>query len=269
MKLESHFKTIKDVRVMSFGKKQPQNFNYVDFNDANDTYLSNSCLLAKQMNDSFVLRITTQEGYDFPIKQLKLTNQGITSWEDYWIDTDTKNITDPRIEEINLQKNNIINANFNLKRSELKRINLEGNLNLQSLFVYDAPKLEVINISNCTYLDIVNLGMNKNIVAFLARGCNLTSFAQERLLSSLIPTKTTSSNSPVSLFRREYKTILDMRGSEIDWSNRKIASKIRMLLCNNWMVLWDNPPPISIVPPQMYAFFTTSLEDKLIKDYYG
>ena len=40
-------------------------------------------------------------------------------------------------------------------------------------------------------------------------------------------------------------------------------------ICNNWLVLWDNPPPTSIIPPQMYTVFTTNLEESLIKEYYG
>jgi hypothetical protein len=152
---------------------------------------------------------------------------------------------------------------------ELKHLNLEGNVNMRSLFLYESPALEVLNISNCPAIEGINLGSNGGLKALLARNCQFTELAQERLLRDFRPVKTASMNTSFSMFRKDYETVLDLRGSQISWSNRRVASKIRMLLCNNWMVLWDNPPPASIVPPQMYAFFSTNLEDKLIKDYYG
>jgi hypothetical protein len=127
----------------------------------------------------------------------------------------------------------------------------------------------VLNISNCPLLNVVNLGKNKSIKAFLLKNCRLSGIVQERILRDFTPIKTNSMNTGVNFFRREYSTVLDMRGNEIDWGNRRVSSKIRLLLCNNWMVLWDNPPPTSIIPVQMYAFFTNNLEDKLIKEYYG
>jgi hypothetical protein len=140
---------------------------------------------------------------------------------------------------------------------------------MRGVFITDAPNLEVLNISNCQALDVINLGNNKGIKALIAKNCNLSSTLQERLLRDFRPVQTSSSNRQFSMFRKTYETVLDLRGTEIDWGNRRIASKIRMLLCNNWLVLWDNPPPVSIIPPQMYAFFTTNLEESLIKEYYG
>jgi hypothetical protein len=178
-------------------------------------------------------------------------------------------MVDPRIKKINLQKNKLVHANFNVARSKLEHLNLEGNVNMRAVFVNNAPKLEVLNISNCPALGVINLGNNGSIKALLARNCSLTSLAQERLLRDFRPVLTSSSNVKFNMFRKTHETLLDMRGTEIDWSNRKVASKIRMLLCNNWLVLWDNIPPATIVPPHMYAFFTSSLEDSLIKDYYS
>lgn len=268
-KLHTFFKVDKNVKALSFGLKSPSKFNYVNFEDPDNNYLNNTALLFKQMNDSYLLEIERDERYpDDIVPELKLTNQNILTWEDHWIDAESKNLIDPKITRINLQKNQLIHANFNLPRLELRHLNLEGNLNMRAVFVYEAPKLETLNLSNCPGLHVINLGGNRNIKALLARNCNLTSLAQERLLRDFRPTLTSSSNVKFNLFRKSFKTLVDLRGSEIDWGNRLIASKIRLLLCNNWLVLWDNTPPVSIIPPHMYSFFTNSLEDSLIKDYY-
>lgn len=269
-KLHSFFKvSSKDVKTLSFGLKSPENFNYFDMPNISKGYINNSAKLYKQMNNSFLLEVNIDKNYIGGFKELKLTNQEIITWEDHWIDPKSNTLIDPNIEHINLQKNQLIHANFNLTRENLKKINLEGNKNLRAIFIYDSPKLEVLNISNCQVLDVINLGNNRSIKALIAKNCNLSSLSQERLLRDFRPTYTASSNVKFSMFRKNYETILDLRGSNIDWGNRRVASKIRMLLCNNWLVLWDNPPPVSIIPPQMYAFFTTNLEESLIKEYYG
>lgn len=269
-KLHSFFKVAsKDAKTLSFGLKLPENFNYIDLPDPSSSFVNNSGKLYKQMIDSFLLEVNIDPRYNGPLKELKLTNQEIFTWEDHWIDATSNTLIDPKIEKINLQKNKLVHANFNLTRNNLRYINLEGNRSMRGVFIYDAPQLEVLNISNCQVLDTINLGNNKNIKALIAKNCNLSSTLQERLLRDFRPTYASSSNSKFSMFRKNYETVLDLRGSEIDWGNRRVASKIRMLLCNNWLVLWDNPPPVSIVPPQMYAFFTTNLEESLIKEYYG
>lgn len=269
-KIHSFFKvTSKDVKTLSFGLKRPENFNYVDLPDEIGSYLNNSAKLYKQMLDSYLLEISIDKKYEGSPKELKLSNQNILTWEDHWIDAETNTLIDPKIESINLQKNDLVHANFNLVRKNLKHINLEGNRSMRALFICDAPALEVLNISNCQVLEVINLGNNNSIKALIAKNCNLTPESQEKLLRDFHPVVTMSSNTKFSMFRKEYETLLDLRGSEIDWSNRRIASKIRMLLCNNWLVLWDNPPPVSIIPPQMYAFFTANLENSLIKEYYG
>jgi hypothetical protein len=250
--------------VFSFGEKSPFNFNYLDVHNP----LKSNVVLQKQMNNSFELSVEQDGVLGLMIKELKLTNQDIITWEDYWLDGSLA-LADPLIERVDLQKNKLFHANFNLPRNELKYLNLEGNINLRAVLIYKAPKLEELNISNCKHLDVINLGSNENIKRLFAKNCNLSEIAQENLLRSLTPVKTSSSNTPFSMFRKTYETVLDLRGSEIYWGNRKIASKIRLLICNNWLVLWDNPPPSNIVPAQMYAFFPSTLPDSLIKDYYG
>lgn len=264
--LQTFFKVQPDSKAVSFGRKVEGVFNYVNFDGAKNDNLSNSASLLRQMNDSFALNIHAQS---LPIHELKLTNQNILTWDDLWIDADTKALIDPKIHHINLQKNNLVYANFNTSKLELRSLNLEGNTGMSALFVYEAPQLEMLNLSNCPGLEVINLGKNRNIKAILARNCNFSGVVQERLLRDFTPTLTSTSNRSPNMFRKTYGTILDMRGMEVDWGNRRVASKIRLLLCNNWMVLWDNAPPVSIVPPQMYAFFTNSLENSLIKEYYS
>lgn len=266
--LGTFFKVVKGSKEMSFGPFREGNFNYVDFEMGSDPVLGNSSSLLKQMNDSYIIEISRKTTENNSIEELKLSNQGILTWEDHWIDVESKTLQDPEISKINLQKNALIHANFNLPRYKLRELNLEGNLAMQALFITEAPSLEVINVSNCPGLEVVNLGLNGGIKAFLARNCSLAPHVLRNLLRDFRPVKTSSSNVKFNMFRKNYETILDLRGTEIDWSDRKVASKIRLLLCNNWMVLWDNPPPQTIVPPHMYAFFTNSLEDSLIKEYY-
>ena len=267
--IQTFFKTVKNAKSLSFGVKALHNFNYAKFESIENRFVENYAEMFKQMNDSYVLDFKKDSRGEVNFTELKLTNQEILTWEDYWIDASTNQLIDPEIKSINLQKNKLVHANFNITRTKLQHLNLEGNINMRAVFVKNAPLLEVLNFSNCPSLEVINLGKNRAIKALLARNCSLTPQAQEKLLRDFTPTTTSSSNVSSNMFRKNYETILDIRGSEIDWSNRRVASKIRMLVCNNWLVLWDNSPPVTIIPPHMYAFFTSSLEDSLIKDYYG
>lgn len=267
--MQTFFKVVKGSKTLSFGPKAPHNFNFVDFGLPENPSEENLASLLKQMNDSYLIELRKDGRNTRDISSFKLTNQDVLTWEDHWIDAESGNLIDPMIRDMNLQKNRLVHANFNVLRTKLQRLNLEGNTNMRAVFITNAPALEVLNLSNCPALEVINLGNNRAIKALLARNCALTPLSQERLLRDFRPVHTASSNREFAMFRKSYETLLDMRGTEIDWSNRRVASKIRMLLCNNWLVLWDNPPPASIVPPHMYAFFTNSLEDSLIKDYYS
>lgn len=87
--------------------------------------------------------------------------------------------------------------------------------------------------------------------------------AMEQLLRDFTPTVCASANvRGVGAFRKQHNTVLDLRGNNIFWGNRRIASKIRLLLNNNWVVKWDNNPPPEVIPPQMYGFFVESLIGK-------
>jgi hypothetical protein len=253
---------------LPFDKKQTKAFNYVRFE--NQEPVSNDIVnLKKQKTNSAQILIGTK---DTSIKELKLTNQNILTWDDLWIDELDKNSVDPLIESINLQRNSLLYANFNLKREKLRFLNLEGNTNLKAFIGTELEMLEVLDLSNCINLESVNLGLSKNIKMLSLKNCRLTEAGLEQVLSSFIPTKTASANiKPGSLppFRKIYETLLDLRGNDINWGNRRIASKIRLLITNNWSVLWDNPPPTSVIPIQMYAFFPKNIKDIEISRYYG
>jgi len=269
MKIYSNFLLEENQVILPFGKKQVSSFNYVGFENT-DIISNDEARLYKEKSTSAGVVI---ESFNFrTIKELKLTNQGIVTWDDLWIDEDTDYSIDPRIEHINLQRNSLVYVNINEKRSHLKGLNLEGNSTLRSVTITEAPQLEVLNLENCINLDVLHLGLSKNIKVLSLKNCRLTEAGLQSILCDFTPTRTESGNIlPGALppFRKKFSTLLDLRGNDINWGNRKIASKIRLLVTNNWLVLWDNPPPTSIIPIQMYAFFPKNIQDTQISQYYG
>jgi len=259
----------KDTTFLPLNKKQVSSFNYVEFQDKN--IISNDeVYLSKQKSNSAVLTIDSQSYSE--IGELKITNQDIKTWDDLWIDQETGNSIDPRIKSINLQRNSLVYVNMNLRRETLSSVNLEGNVDLKAFIGVDLPKLEYLNLNDCANLEVLELGISKNLQVLSLKNCRLTNIGLEKVLSSFTPTVCSSANVfPGSLppFRKNYSTMLDLRGNEITWSNRRIASKIRLLLTNNWMVLWDNPPPTSVIPIQMYSFFSHYITEEQINQYYG
>jgi len=270
MKLESSFLISgEDTVLLPFDKFQSQSFNFVEFQNK-DIVSNDLASLLKQKSNSCAILITKKQPGN--INVLKLTNQSVQTWDDLWLDNETGISIDPLIESINLQRNSLLYVNFNLKRDVLKHINLEGNIYLKSFTGTNLPSLETLDLENCINLEVVNLGLSKNIRRLSLKNCRLTEEGLEGTLSSFIPTKTASANiypGTLPLFRKRYETLLDLRGNDINWGNKRIASKIRLLVTNNWLVLWDNPPPTSIIPIQMYAFFPKNLSDINIQNYYG
>lgn len=270
MRISTHFLlSKKDSVLLPINKKQNSSFNYVGF--INQNIVSNDeVYISKQKANSCVLDIVVTSPP--PIKELKLTNQDILTWDDLWIDSETGDSVDPQIESINLQRNSLLYVNMNLKRPYLRKLNLEGNLDLKSFMGPDLPNLEYLDFTDCINLESITLGMSKNIRMLSLKNCRLTEDGLERTLGSFSPTKTSSANVlPGTLppFRKSYTTLLDLRGNDVPWGNSRIASKIRLLVTNNWLVLWDNPPPTSVIPIQMYAFFPKNLGDTQIDQYYG
>jgi len=213
--------------------------------------------MRKQLTDSFEIVVDSER--NTPIDAFKLTNQSVLTWDDYWVDKTTNHIVDPRIHHMNLQRNRLVYVNMNTPRLHLKSLNLEGNTDLVHLYIHEAPELEVLDISGCTALSYVALGVNRKIRTLSARNCNMTSPVMEQLLRDFTPTVTANANlRGAGAFRKQHNTLVDFRGNTIDWSNGRIASKIRLLLTNNWIVKWDNNPPPEVVPPQLYGFFVES-----------
>lgn len=248
--LHGYCKYVENSAVLEFGP-EARYFNHV----VGDSVRRAS--IRKQLTDS--LEVVIEQDGSSLIESFKFTNQSVTTWDDHWVDMGTGRVADPRIVRVNLQRNRLVYVNINTPRLELAELNLEGNKDLMHLYVHEAPKLSRLDISGCTSLGYVSLGINRSIRELIARDCRMTESAMEQLLRDFTPTVCASANvRGVGAFRKQHNTVLDLRGNVIAWDNRRIASKIRMLLTNNWVVKWDNNPPADIVPPQLYGFFVES-----------
>lgn len=242
----SYFKTSGLVNQLEFGSG-------LEFNgtQCNTVFRAE---LRKQLRDSYEVRIEQNGGVHGPIDTFKLTNQSVLTWDDHWVDTGEGKIIDPLIRHMNLQRNELVYVNMNTPRLGLKTLSLEGNANLSHLYIHEAPELSELNLSGCVSLQHVALGLNRSLTRLSLNGCGLPSPVLEQVLRDFRPVIAASANvSGVGMFRKTSTTLLDLRGNEIDWSNRNVASKIRLLLCNNWSVKWDNRPPSDVVPLRLYS----------------
>lgn len=213
--------------------------------------LRDSALAAKRIS-SRLYELTLSKDSANSISKLKLTNSGIVLWEDFWVDG--RNMPrDPRIEYLELQNSITLNSvNVPYYRPGLREVNLSGCKNLTYLNLSRAPSLERIWLDRCYSLNEVHLGFNKQIRSISLRWCSLPERALEQILSEYIPTRSELRLSGHSL---EYDSFLDLRGNVIPWENRRIASKIRMLLCNNVAVAWSANPPERVIPAELYRKF--------------
>ena len=188
------------------------------------------------------------------IPELKFTNNPIKNWVDFWCESESDLPIDPLIEKMNLSNNPQLEiVSFGEERSALKTLNLSQNSKLNYLNVVGCNHLEHLDLSGCTNLHTLSLGMNKNIKEISLRGCNLPEDSLERVLSRYYPTSNQLEAHP----KKKMSSYIDLRGNYINWSNRKIASKIRMLLTNNILVLWDVNPPDFIIPLTAYKSLNT------------
>lgn len=252
MTLESYCKYTENTPVLEFGN----GLEYFNGTRGEGIYRSR---LEKQLTDSLRISVEYKDSISHPINTFKLTNQSITTWDDYWVDTKDGLIIDPRIRHMNLQRNRLVYVNMNTPRLELRELSVEGNPNLVHLYIHEAPALERLDITGCVGLRYVSLGINRSIKELIARGCNMDGDTLEQLLRDFTPVVCASANvGGVGMFRKQHSTVLDLRGNTIDWSNPRIASKIRLLLANNWVVKWDSNPPAGIIPPSLYGFFVES-----------
>ena len=245
-------KIVENAPLVNFGnKRQGAFFNYVDGEGVRRVEL------VRQVTDS--IRVGIENEGSSLIEEVKITNQSLVTWDDYWVDKETGYVVDPQIRKLNLQRNSLVYVNINTPREKLEVLNVEGNTKLTHLLVYEAPRLKEIILDNCTSLTHVALGLNRNIQVLSARGCGMSAGTMEQLLRDFRPVITANANERgVGIFRKQYNTLLDLRGNTVDWSNRKIASKIRLLLANNWVVRWDNNPPPEVIPIRLYRFFVES-----------
>jgi hypothetical protein len=250
--IKGYFKVSGDnVRALEFGSRG-------EFNGTRCETVYRADLV-RQLKDSFEVVIEQYGKGHSSIRELKITNQSVLTWDDHWINPETGTITDPEIERLVLKRNDLVYVNINTPRPRLKYLDLEGNRNLQVLHLHECPGLEYLDVSGCQDLRNISLGMNRSIQNLLARDCNMSSGAMEQLLRDFTPVITASANfKGAGVFRKQHKTLLDLRGNNIDWGNKRIASKIRLLLTNNWIVKWDNNPPTDVVPPQFYRVFVES-----------
>jgi hypothetical protein len=250
--LYGYCKYVENSSILEFGSEQ-RHFNHAV---GEGVYRAS---IRKQLTDSLEIVIERNGPGLNPIPEFKLTNQSLTTWDDHWIDVERNVIVDPKILRLNLQRNRLVYVNINTPRLNLVDLNLEGNRDLVHLYIHEAPRLEKIDISRCVSLKYVSLGINRRIQNLIARDCNMGESVMEQLLRDFTPTICASANvRGVGSFRKQHNTVLDLRGNEVVWSNRRISSKIRLLLTNNWVVRWDNNPPPEIVPPQLYGFFVES-----------
>ena len=245
--IASYAKVIEGTKLLEFGPSTAY-FNHAVGDSVSDA------ALRKQLTDS--VEILVEGGMP---STFKLTNQSLLTWDDYWVDKGSNLIVDPGIVEVNLQRNQLVYVNMNTPRLRLENLNLEGNATLRHLYIHEAPALKTLDISNCAGLEYVALGVNRQIRTLVARNCNMSSSVMEQLLRDFTPTVTANANlRGAGAFRKQHNTLLDLRGNTIDWNNGRIASKIRLLLTNNWVVEWDNNPPPEVVSPQLYGFFVES-----------
>lgn len=183
------------------------------------------------------------------IPELKFTNNPIKNWVDFWCESESNLPIDPRIEKMNLSNNSELEiVSFGEERSALTTLMLNQNKSLSYVNVVGCNALTHLDLSGCTNLTTLNLGTNRNLKMLSLRGCNLTDDSLERALGHYYPTVAPLDNH----FKKKLGAYLDLRGNYINWSNTKIASKIRMLLTNNILVLWDENPPDFVIPITYY-----------------
>jgi len=246
--MKAYCKYVENSPILEFGPGA-EYFNYVS---GEKPILR--AMIRKQFTDSMEVEVEAN-GQD--IENFKLTNQSLLTWDDHWVERDA--MVDPRIASLNLQRNRLVYVNINLPRPSLQTLNLEGNSGLQHLYIHEAPNLQRLDVSGCIGLQYISLGLNYSLREVIAKDCGMSTETLEQLLRDFRPVYTASANvRGIGTFRKKYETVLDLRGNNIDWENRKIASKLRLLLSNNWVVRWDADPPPQIVPPSLYRFFVES-----------
>jgi hypothetical protein len=195
-----------------------------------------------------ILRIECEVGdHNFEISELKLTNNPLRLWIDFWQQSGLS--FDPKIEKMNLSNNSRLELVSILEsRPHLLSVDLSHNSSLSYVNLMGASNLSEIIMDGCPKLTKLTLGKLSKIQKLSFKNCNLREETLQDILGAYAPTITTVLQNKKSL----QTSYVDLRGNDINWANRRIASKIRMLLTNNILVLWDNNPPNEIIPISYY-----------------
>jgi uncharacterized protein YjbI with pentapeptide repeats len=164
---------------------------------------------------------------------------------------------------MDLSHNNLIGFSILDSRDKLKHINISHNAQLTYVNLSGKNKLQTVILDDCQLVSYVNLSGSRDLRVVSLKNCSMEEKTIEGLLRNFFPIKTYEPSSyPQYLANRQFNSYLDLRGNEINWLNRNIASKIRLLLANDWVVLWSNNPPESVIPIQYYKLLNPILDKK-------
>lgn len=227
-------------------------FNYAKLS----TSLARPDILNFNSVSSRVLKLSMTIPDDSTIDLLKFSNSGSVIWTDEWIDPELNVPVDPGIAEMNLTNSEYLESvNILGKRDSLKKLDLSGSRNLKHLSVSNGSSLKTLFLNNCDSLQAISLGYSRNLKYVSLSGCRLSEITLEQFLRTYYPVQNGVNLETYGRKRIQYDSYLDLRGNIIPWTNRRIASKIRLLLCNAVAVLWSNDPPENVIPIELYRSF--------------
>lgn len=210
-------------------------FNYINYVDES----KNTYTLTYTSPSLIKHTCTLDDSTDTHISELKFTNNPLKCWVDMWIEQTSGLSIDPLIQKMNLSNNHTMElVSIVQPRQYLSTLNLRNNSRLKYIQLSGCEALTSLDISTCTSIDKIVFGWTSNLEEISARNCNLSESCLESLLGGYNPVKPGAT--------------IDLRGNFINWNNRRILSKIRLLLSNNIAVLWDENPPTHLIPIYYY-----------------
>lgn len=221
---------------------KPNTLNYFSVGkEEYKKYINPDFFIGRSQFNSFKLQLPKTK-----IDELKITNYKITEWDDVWQDN-KGNIFDPRIQKLNLSHNSLRAICILDPRKDLEEVNFSFNSSLVYVNISSSPNLRKLDLSYCSSLEYVNCSSSISIESISIKNCNCSEQCLESLLRNIKPHKIGK---------------LDLTGNKINWNNRNISSKIRLLLANNWYISWDFNPPDSIIPLGYWKRFDPLLLDR-------
>lgn len=230
-------------------EKNPSKLNYFSIKSNNyKKYVSPDFFFRKKKYNSYSIQLPLVDKEE-TIEELKLTNIKITDWDDVWEDN-KGNILDPKISKLNLSHNFIKSFSLLDPRLSLEKVNLSFNPNLVYLNISDSPKLTEVDLSYCSSIEYINLSSSFNLKKISLKNCDFSENCLESFLRNITP---------------HFIGELDLTGNSINWGNKRISSKIRLLLANDWKIKWDSNPPDSIIPLGYWKKFDPLLLDRNFK----